>query len=614
MIESGDLFRFTFDANAGSGLALQSPILVNSVTITPADFLVVVNSTAKTITITYVGATKAFAPGDSFGVKVSFTTPNQVGSGKITSEAPPSSNGYSAVLPPYTTLSFMDFSTGLPGPQGPPGPPGPTGATGPAGPQGPTGPVGPAGPQGPKGLNWQGAWVATTNYVIDDAVSYNGSSWRAVSANTNVVPVEGADWTIIARKGEDGQDNGATVTSVSANAPLSVTNPTTTPNISLGIVPTANGGTGLNTAGASGNFLRSNGGAWTSAPLAAPDLPAGSAFYIQNSTNQQAAANFNIGGTGKVGILDAQTQINLGGIRVIRRAGTDNLFVGIFAGNSQTTGTGNAFFGSFAGSFNATGSNNSYFGNNAGAVATGSGNTLFGAGAGGNGVGSADENTFIGHNADFIGTSRTGDHNTLVGANTKLDQVGVNPLQYATAIGADAHVLFSDMVVIGKEAGVYGGVARPADIVRTAGIFQPAFAAPGGSPLCFNNGISLCSSSLRYKTDIQPYFGGLDVLRRLMPITYSWKSNGRRDIGFAAEEVAAIEPLLTFKNDKGEVEGVNYGQISTVFVNSIKEQQAQIERQQQQLQDQQAQLKQQQQQIDALIRKAASKHANRRMR
>jgi hypothetical protein len=38
-----------------------------------------------------------------------------------------------------------------------------------------------------------------------------------------------------------------------------VTNPTTTPNISLGIVPAVNGGTGLNSAGAAGNFLRSNG-------------------------------------------------------------------------------------------------------------------------------------------------------------------------------------------------------------------------------------------------------------------------------------------------------------------------------------------------------------------
>src|SRR5205814_1868611 len=67
-----------------------------------------------------------------------------------------------------------------------------------------------------------------------------------------------------------------TVTSVTASDPLTVTNSTTTPNISLtGVVPAANGGTGLSTAGASGNFLKSNGSVWTSGPLSASDLPAG---------------------------------------------------------------------------------------------------------------------------------------------------------------------------------------------------------------------------------------------------------------------------------------------------------------------------------------------------
>jgi hypothetical protein len=105
----------------------------------------------------------------------------------------------------------------------------------------------------------------------------------------------------------------------------------------------------------------------------------------------------------------------------------------------------------------------------------------------------------------------------------------------------------------------------------------------------------------------------MDVLRRLMPITYTWKSNGRRDLGFGAEQMAEIEPLLTFNNEKGEIEGVNYGQISTVVVNSIKEQQSQIELQQQQLQAQQTQIEQQQRQIDALKRIVSSRRANRRV-
>src|SRR6185503_16443309 len=108
--------------------------------------------------------------------------------------------------------------------QGPPGPVGPQGA------QGPSGPQGSPGPQGPKGLNWKGAWNAATKYVADDAVSSGGSSWRAVRNNTNVVPVEGADWTIIAQKGDTGPQGSGGLTAVSATSPLSVTNATTAPN------------------------------------------------------------------------------------------------------------------------------------------------------------------------------------------------------------------------------------------------------------------------------------------------------------------------------------------------------------------------------------------------
>jgi type III secretory pathway lipoprotein EscJ len=59
------------------------------------------------------------------------------------------------------------------------------------------------------------------------------------------------------------------------------------------------------------------------------------------------------------------------------------------------------------------------------------------------------------------------------------------------------------------------------------------------------------------------------------------------DIGFGAEEVAAVEPLLVTLNDKGEVEGVKYDRISVALVNAVKEQQQQIQHQRHQLQQQQ---------------------------
>ena len=143
-----------------------------------------------------------FAPGDSFGVKVSFQAPNQVGSGKISNQGPVNTR-YSLVVAPIATITFVDFPTGPMGPEGPTGPQGPAGAAGPqgaTGPQGQTGATGATGPQGAKGLNWKGPWDDAYNYVTDDAVSYNGSSWIAKQAHNNSPPVEGANWTLVAQQ------------------------------------------------------------------------------------------------------------------------------------------------------------------------------------------------------------------------------------------------------------------------------------------------------------------------------------------------------------------------------------------------------------------------------
>jgi hypothetical protein len=108
----------------------------------------------------------------------------------------------------------------------------------------------------------------------------------------------------------------------------------------------------------------------------------------------------------------------------------------------------------------------------------------------------------------------------------------------------------------------------------------------GSTSLCRNasNQISTCSSSLRYKTNIQPFIGGLSVLNRLRPITFDWKQGGMHDLGFGAEDIATVEPLLVIHNDKGEVEGVKYDRITAVLVNAVKEQQEQIKQQQSQIQ------------------------------
>ena len=124
----------------------------------------------------------------------------------------------------------------------------------------------------------------------------------------------------------------------------------------------------------------------------------------------------------------------------------------------------------------------------------------------------------------------------------------------------------------------------------------------GVTSLCrdSNNVISDCSSSLRYKTDIKPFSNGLSFINRLRPIAFSWKTDGMKDVGFGAEDVEKISPLLVTYNPAGQVEGVKYDRLSVVFVNAFKEQQGQINHQREQIKNQQEQLERQQKQIEGL--------------
>lgn len=78
---------------------------------------------------------------------------------------------------------------------------------------------------GQPGLDWQGAWVTATAYLVNDGVSRNGSSYICISAHTSGATTEpgiGASWAtvweVIAAKGTDGVGSG-TVTSVGVSAP-----------------------------------------------------------------------------------------------------------------------------------------------------------------------------------------------------------------------------------------------------------------------------------------------------------------------------------------------------------------------------------------------------------
>jgi hypothetical protein len=331
--------------------------------------------------------------------------------------------------------------------------------------------------------------------------------------------------------------------------------------------------------------------------------------------------------------------------------GSGNSVFGYFAGSSNTSGGGNSMFGYDAGTANQTGRENAFFGYLAGGGnTTGSNNTMIGYGAGFfspgiltngtaigskamvtqnnslvlgsiNGVGNAvaDTNVGIGTTAPLAKLDVRG--NVFVGLTSDPSSPGANALFVAND-GGDSHNSFridgsnDNLYIIARSgsgasagAGIIfreslagGGEADAVTIEPGGNVKLVSLGTGGTASLCRNasNEIALCSSSLRYKKDVARFAGGLDIINRLRPISFTWKEGGMHDIGLGAEEVEKVEPLLTFRNTKGEIEGVKYNQLSAVFVNAFKEQQAQIRAQQKQIDQQNAVNKKERAEVDAL--------------
>jgi hypothetical protein len=84
---------------------------------------------------------------------------------------------------------------------------------------------GPPQPVGGSGLLWLGPWDTNTLYLIDDVVSYQGSSYVAVASNQSQSPPS-ASWNLVASKGDTGNTG-----STGAPGPNSVTAGVTTTSI-----------------------------------------------------------------------------------------------------------------------------------------------------------------------------------------------------------------------------------------------------------------------------------------------------------------------------------------------------------------------------------------------
>jgi hypothetical protein len=94
------------------------------------------------------------------------------------------------------------------------------------------------------------------------------------------------------------------------------------------------------------------------------------------------------------------------------------------------------------------------------------------------------------------------------------------------------------------------------------------------------------TSSLRYKTNIEDYVGGLEKVGHLRPVTFNSLKDpgGKRYAGLIAEEVhdAGLTEFVEY-NKEGEPDAVHYANLTALLIGAVKEQSSLIVQLQQRL-------------------------------
>jgi hypothetical protein len=144
----------------------------------------------------------------------------------------------------------------------------------------------------------------------------------------------------------------------------------------------------------------------------------------------------------------------------------------------------------------------------------------------------------------------------------------------------------ADRLVIRENGRVGIGTTNPINLLHVAGAIsaQVANSTTTDGSLCYANNdtvtfeIRKCASSQKYKTAIRDLGVDWNGFMKLRPREFTWRETGQRDLGFVAEEMEAINPLLAVHNPDGSAEGIKYFQIMAILTGLVQDQQRAIER------------------------------------
>lgn len=149
--------------------------------------------------------------------------------------------------------------------------------------------------------------------------------------------------------------------------------------------------------------------------------------------------------------------------------------------------------------------------------------------------------------------------------------------QYITFTTHHGGVSVAERMRITEDGNVGIGTTAPVYKLQVAGDVYAS-----GQVYCFGGGI--CSDA-RYKKDIAPLNNALSDLMNLQGVKYNWRTDefaemhfpDKREIGFIAQEMEKVFPEIVNTTPTG-YKSIDYGKLTAVLVESIKDQQAIIEK------------------------------------
>jgi len=324
------------------------------------------------------------------------------------------------------------------------------------------------------------------------------------------------------------------------------------------------GGGGARTTGANNNFFGTNAGQNNTTGLR------NNFFGLQSGQNNTTGINNNFFGT-------SAGENNT--------TGSQNNFFGTTAGQNNITGSSNNFFGNSAGINNTTGVQNNFFGFQAGRNnKTGANNNFFGTNAGDNNT-TGSSNVAIGTSALYnttTGDTLTGSNNIAIGTNAgdnirfaAAGNVAIGNLIDLPDAGGSNQVVIKNIIFATGASGTGTTVAGSVAIGTNAP--QANYRLTVNDSLYVGGRVSAAGYTTRsdynLKDEIKNINYGLNEIMQIMPVSYTYKSNGEHQLGFIAQDIGVIIPESVHFD---EYMGVDYQSIIPILTKAIQEQQAQI--------------------------------------